>query len=72
MRYATWLFVCLLVVLHQDYWQWNDASLVGGLLPSALAYHAGLSILAAVVWWLVTRYSWHEELEVDTVEEPRA
>ena len=34
----------LLVVLHQDFWFWDDATLVFGFLPVGLAYHAGFSV----------------------------
>lgn len=70
MRYVVWMLVALLVVLHQDYWQWHDASLAFGVLPYALAYHAGISIAAAVVWILATRWAWPDHLEDDGQERP--
>ena len=70
MRYFVWMLVALLVVLHQDYWQWDNDSLVFGFLPYTLAYHAGVSIAAAVVWMLATRWSWPDHLEDNGGERP--
>ncbi len=58
MKYLVWTLLVVLVVLHQDYWQWNDASLVFGFLPSSLVHHACISIAAALVWWLATQSCW--------------
>ena len=70
MRYFVWMLVALLVVLHQDYWQWDNDSLVFGFLPYTLAYHAGVSIAAAVVWMLATRWSWPDHLDDNGGERP--
>jgi hypothetical protein len=58
MRYLVTILLVLLVILHQDYWQWEDSSLVFGFLPRALAYHIGISLAAAAVWWLAVTYCW--------------
>jgi hypothetical protein len=58
MRTAVWGLILLLIVLHQDFWFWTDATIVFGFLPVGLAYHIGLSLAAAVVWWLATMYAW--------------
>lgn len=50
--------VVLLAVLHQDLWLWNDASLLFGFLPVGLAWHGGISLAAAFVWYAVTVYAW--------------
>lgn len=50
--------VVVLAIAHQDVWLWDDASLVFGFLPAGLAWHVGLSIVAAGVWFAVTRYAW--------------
>jgi hypothetical protein len=62
MRYIVWILVAVLVILHQDYWQWDNATLVFGFLPHSLAYHAAISVAAAVVWWLATKFCWPEDL----------
>lgn len=63
MKYVVWLLLIGLVVLHQDYWQWEKASLVFGFLPWSLAWHAGLSLAAAAVWYLALRFCWPERAE---------
>ena len=62
MKYLVWSLVVLLVVLHQDYWQWDKAQLIGGFLPHSLFYHAGISLAAAVVWALAVKFCWPAEL----------
>lgn len=47
-----------LVVLHHDFWNWDNPKLVLGFLPIGLAYHAAYSMVAALFWYLVMRYAW--------------
>ncbi len=63
MQYVVWLLIVLLIVLHQDNWLWDDPYLVGGFLPIGLLYHMGISLAAAVVWYLATIFCWPPELE---------
>ena len=63
MRPLVWCLVVLLVILHHDLWNWDNASLVLGFLPVTLAYHAGISIAASVVWYLATRYAWPDNVD---------
>ena len=63
MKYLVGSLVVLLVVLQQDYWQWDDASLVCGFLPYSLAYHVGISLGAAVVWCLAVQFCWPRDLD---------
>lgn len=68
MKRLVTLLVLALIVLHQDFWHWNRIEpLVFGFLPIGLAYHAGLSIAAALVWALAVRYCW--PLDVDVAED---
>ena len=70
-RYVIWAALLLLVVLHQDYWQWNNSTLLFGFLPYTLAYHAALSLLAAAIWWVAATWFWPTDLEYsgpDTVD----
>lgn len=62
-RTLVWTFALILAVLHQDFWLWNDKTLVFGFLPSGLAYHAWYSIAAAALWALAVRYAWPHEVE---------
>lgn len=68
MKYVVWLLIPLLTVLHQDYWQWNNDTLLAGFLPFTLAYHGGISLAAAAVWALAIKFCWPEELD-DVVAE---
>ena len=55
--------VILLAILHQDFWWWDDKTLVFGFMPIGLAYHALYSVAAAGLWFLFVRYNWPEALE---------
>ena len=57
-----------LCVLHQDFWWRNDPTPVLGFLPVGLAWHIGISVAAAVVWWLAVRFCWPAELEEGVVD----
>ena len=66
---ALWIFVLVLIILHQDNWFWTDDRLVLGFMPIGLLYHAGISIAAAVMWWWATIYCWPVESDPSSVEE---
>lgn len=53
----------VLVVLHHDFWNWDNKNLWFGFIPAGLAYHALFSVAAAVFWVLVNRYAWPHETE---------
>ncbi len=58
------LAVAVLYVLHQDIWFWRTARpLVFGFVPVGLAYHAGFSVAAALVLWLLVTHAWPSHLE---------
>ena len=68
MRKTVYGLIVLLAVVHQDFWWWNDAeTLVVGFVPIGLAYHAGVSAAAAVLWALAVHYCW--PAEVDDLDE---
>lgn len=48
----------VLAVLHHDAWFWDDASLVGGVLPVGLAWHAGFSLLCGLTFFVLGRVAW--------------
>ena len=58
MKYAIWILVLLLIILHQDVWYWNDGTLVFGFMPIGLFYHACISVAAGVVWFLACQFAW--------------
>jgi hypothetical protein len=55
--------ILLLIILHQDNWNWDNTNLVFGFVPVTLFYHMCISTGAAAVWYLATRIAWPEELE---------
>ena len=63
MKYVVWGLVLLLLVFHQDFWLWDDQSLVFGFLPVGLLYHVGLSLAAAATWLLAVFTAWPADLE---------
>ena len=63
MKYAIWIAVALLVILHQDNWYWEDSTLVLGFLPIGLTWHMGISVAAAIIWYLATVFAWPEGVD---------
>ena len=63
MRYAVWLLVLLLLILHQDNWFWSNRQLVFGFVPIGLFYHACISIAAGITWFLAIQFAWPTELD---------
>jgi Protein of unknown function (DUF3311). len=63
----TWVLTLLVIavyLVHQDFWNWNKAEpLVFGFLPIGLAYHAGYSILAAILMAVLVKFAWPQHLE---------
>ena len=68
MKWLLTLLVIIIYVFHQDFWQWTDRSLVFGILPVGLAYHAGFCIVAAGMMAILVRFAWPSELESDVDE----
>ncbi len=63
MKKVVWGLVLLLVVLHQDIWNWDNDRLVFGIIPVTLAYHSCISIAASIVWLIAATTAWPEHLE---------
>ena len=69
MKRLVYGLIILLAILHQDFWWWNDAeTLVFGFMPIGLAYHAGVSVAAGLLWAMAVRYCW--PADVDLLDEP--
>jgi hypothetical protein len=65
--------VLLLIVLHQDYWNWKAAEpLAFGFLPIGLAYHVIYALACAGLMSLLVRFAWPTELESAAPETPEA
>jgi hypothetical protein len=63
-KIALVLLVLAVYVLHQDFWNWKSTQLVG-FLPVGLAYHAGYSVLCAIMMFVLVSFAWPEHLEVE-------
>ena len=47
-----WILFAVLVILHHDWWFWNDGRLLWGFMPIGLAYQGLISVAAAaLVGW---------------------
>jgi hypothetical protein len=66
MNWLLALMVLIVALLHQDFWQWTDKTLVFGFLPVGFAYHIAYAFLAALTMWMLVCFAWPHHLE--TVE----
>ncbi len=62
MKLGLWILVVLLLVLHQDNWNWDSDYLVFGFMPLGLFYHACISVAASVTWYLATKFCWPADI----------
>ncbi|HYG74634.1 MAG TPA: hypothetical protein VEK08_06490 [Planctomycetota bacterium] len=53
----------VLFVLHQDFWNWKNTTLIFGYIPVGLFYHGCYSALCAVMMVFFVKYAWPHELE---------
>ena len=53
----------VLGLLHQDLWFWDDTSMVLGVMPIGLFYHAMFSLAAGVLWALAVKFAWPHHIE---------
>ena len=58
-----WIIFIVLFFLHQDFWNWDNRDLVFGFMPVGLAYHAGFSIAAALLWASAVKWAWPSDIE---------
>jgi len=64
MKKLVFVMIVLLALVHQDFWWWDQIDpLVLGFIPIGLAYQAGVSVVAAILWALAVRYCWPAGLE---------
>ena len=65
MKRLVYGLIVLLAIFHQDCWWWDDSeTLVFGFIPIGLAYHAGISIAAGVLWAMAVKYCWPRGVDV--------
>jgi hypothetical protein len=72
MRNVIILGFVVLFFLHQDFWLWDDRTLLGGYLPSGLAYHMAFSIASSILWALAVRLAWPKDLEEAVLQDAQA
>ena len=62
-----WLLVFLtlvLIVLHQDWWNWSKVDpLLFNFVPVGIWYHALFCVAAAILLWLFDLLAWPRHLE---------
>lgn len=63
MKYVICGLILLLLIIHQDFWLWDDSRLIFGIIPIGLFYHACISVAASLTWLLATIYAWPENLD---------
>jgi hypothetical protein len=64
MKYIIYGLIILLAIVHQDFWWWDSDSLMFGFLPIGLAFHAGISVSAALLWLGAVKYCWPRNVDV--------
>jgi hypothetical protein len=69
-KFLLFLMIAGVYVAHQDNWNWKNTDLVFGILPVGLAYHAGYSILAAVMMAVLVKFAWPSHLEQSGTQNP--
>ncbi|MCA9256573.1 MAG: DUF3311 domain-containing protein [Phycisphaerales bacterium] len=63
MKKLVYALIILLVIAHQDFWYWDSQELVFDVVPIGLAYHAGVSIAAAILWAAAIKFCWPDDVE---------
>lgn len=65
MKTLVWILVVALVILHHDFWNWNNDYLVFGFMPIGLFYQVCISIAASLVWFFATLVAWPKEVDFE-------
>ena len=64
MKWVLYAATIMLIVLHQDWWNWSKVDPRWfGFLPVGLWYHALFCVAAAVLLALFVRFLWPAHLE---------
>ena len=61
-RWAAYGLLAAMYLLHNDWWLWNNSTLVAGM-PAGLAYHVGYMLVTAAVLAFVVRAAWPTHLD---------
>ena len=57
-----WILFAVLVILHHDWWFWNNGTLVFGFLPIGLGYQMLISVAASALWGWAAFNAWPDHL----------
>jgi hypothetical protein len=64
MKWVLYILTAVLIVLHQDWWNWKKIDPKAfGFMPIGLWYHALYCIAAAVLLALFVIFTWPKHLE---------
>ena len=64
MKFVVYALLVLLVIAHQDYWNWRTYEpIVFGFIPAGLAHHIGISVGAVVLWALAANFAWPRDID---------
>lgn len=63
MKWIAALWVVIFLALHQDFWFWTDKTLIFGLMPIGLLYHALYAGVASLTMWFLVKIAWPSEYD---------
>jgi hypothetical protein len=63
MPLIAWIMTLVLLVLHQDWWLWDNQTMLFGFVPVGLGWHIGISISASAMWAWIVWCRWPADLE---------
>ena len=63
MKNVVYALIVLLAIIHQDFWWWDNKTLVFGFMLLGLFYHALFSCMAAGVWAMAIKWAWPSDIE---------
>jgi hypothetical protein len=70
-KFLLFILIVAVYVAHQDIWNWTkSAPMLFGFLPIGLAYHAGYSIVCAILMAVLVKFAWPKHLESEEKSGP--
>lgn len=64
MKWVLAFLTLVLIVLHQDWWNWSKVDpRLFGFVPVGIWYHALFCVAAAILLWLFVLFAWPKHLE---------
>lgn len=61
-RWSLRLAIIALYLLHNDFWLWDQPTLMLGI-PVGLLYHIGFCIVTSILMMMLVKYSWPHHLD---------